>query len=367
MTTTNVCDAQPGDIFIDFAQTLTPALAQAAADDPVFDVKGMMQYTPYGDTDRPKFGSAAEAQVAHEHGMYYMENWEIESARALQGYDVGRSDGARNREALRQQGYPEMVSAPVSVDMNTLFGNKDEVSGFVRGHFETDGDEAENISYLDSDGGRLLESQGIELGLWLPGAFFWSPEVYAESRRLKALGISGLPYMLAMAAFCTEHVPQAVCIQFPSQAAYGTRVDFNIVLRPFKVWCADREILEPQPDPPIDVLPLPTKPIPTTEDNMATAHVTVEGRYAEFIGQGPLLSDGSVHLVEVRWTGPGPLTADNNPWAYDHISAADTVPQHYALGTFQRDLILVGHQPEEIEDALAPDGHWARGDFARIG
>lgn len=232
MATTNVAEAQPGDIFIDFAQQLTPAIAAAAA---AAGVDGVMQYTPYTVDDRPKYGSAAEAQIAIDHGLYYMLNWEIESDRALQGYDVGRSDGARNRQALRAMGYPEEVSAPVSVDMNTLLANKDAVSGFVRGHWETDGDQAENIAYLDTDGGRVLDQLGLDPHIWIPGAYAWSPELYALSRSLQTQGLTQSARYDRIATLAAES-PMAVAIQFPSTTAFGIGVDFNRVLHPFKVW-----------------------------------------------------------------------------------------------------------------------------------
>lgn len=257
MATTNVAEAQPGDIFIDFAQELTPEIAAAAA---AGGVSGIMQYTPYTDADRPKYGSAAEAQIAHDHGLYYMLNWEIEAARALQGYTVGRSDGARNRAALRAMGYPEQVSAPVSVDMNTLLTNKDQVSGFVRGHWETDGDQAENISYLDTDGGRVLDEQGLDPHIWIPGAFGWSPELYSLSRTLQAQGVSQADRYDQIAALAAQN-PMAVAIQFPSSTAFGIRVDINRVLHPFNVWCAERKV----DDKPTESVPVP--PVSTTGDN----------------------------------------------------------------------------------------------------
>src|SRR4051812_40666635 len=57
-------------------------------------------------------------------------------------------------------------------------------------------------------------------------------------------------------------------------------------------------------------------PTPTPqEDVMATVILAVSGRNAQFIGQGPLLADGTVHNLFVTWFGPGP---DGNPFLADH-------------------------------------------------
>lgn len=252
MAISNVSWAQPGDTFIDFAQPLTHAIAAAAA---AAGVDGIMQYVPYTAADRPKYGSAAEAQIAHEHGLYYLLNWEIEADRPLQGYSVGRSDGARSRQALREMGYPEQVSAPVSVDINSLFGNKDAVSGFVRGHWETDGDQAMNMAYLDTDGGRLLGNLGLDAHIWIPGALSWSPDLYSFWRGLDP----GLPLRVRR-QLLAQHAalnPQAAAIQFPSEPAFGIRVDFNTVLHPFPVWCAPYETDTPDRPPVVTPIPEP--------------------------------------------------------------------------------------------------------------
>jgi len=250
----NYRQCQKGDLFVDFATELTPRIAEALAN---AGVRGVMQYTPYDTAGRAKYGSAKEAQIAHDHDMYYMLNWEIQADRALGGYPVGSSDGRRNRAALRAMGYPEQVSAPVSVDMNTLYGNIDAVAGFCKGHFETDGDLADiNFSYLDTDGGRALEAKGIDVCIWIPGAFYWSPELYPLRNNRAAL-----------MAKASEN-PQAYCIQFPSEDFQGLlRIDRNIVLKPFNVWCAPYEVDTDKPDH-IDVI-VPPQPDNNQGDDMA--------------------------------------------------------------------------------------------------
>jgi hypothetical protein len=339
VTTTNVKQCEPGDLFVDFATELTPRIAEAFA---AAGVKGVMQYTPYDNTGRAKYGSAAEAQIAHDHGMYYMLNWEIQSDRALGGYSVGSSDGRRNRAALRAMGYPETVSAPVSVDMNTLFGNIDAVAGFCKGHFETDGDEADiNFSYLDTDGGRALRNKGIDVRIWIPGAFYWSPELYSVR--------TNLPELMRRA----DENPQAMCIQFPSESFQGLlRIDRNIVLKPFNVWCAPYEINPPKPPKP-DVI------IKEDTTMSATAILQIPGRNAQFIGQGPLLADGSVHCLFVTWYGPGPT---DNPFLSDHAAAPDVVHQVTSLDTLKRDIVLLG-DPAEINDST---GIWTGDEFYRV-
>lgn len=321
MAMTNVAWTKPGDTFIDFAQPLTHAIAAAAA---AGGVDGIMQYTPYTDADRPKYGSRAEAQIAHEHGLYYMLNWEIEADRALQGYPTGRSDGARNRAALRAMGYPETVSAPVSVDMNTVLGNKDATSGFVRGHWETDGDQAENIAYLDTDGGRVLEAMGLNPHIWIPGALSWSPELYSYWRSLSP-GLSMSLRRQILATKAAEN-PMAVAIQFPSEPAFGIRVDFNTVLRPFRVWSAPHEVGE---DPPLPI------PHPDPQENDMAFIIIADGRnpaimdagYAHGIG-GATLANAKLPVMQLE---PGEW--DEMVATSDHKKAADQARTSASGGT----------------------------------
>lgn len=356
MTTTT---AQPGDIFCDCAVPLSAAVLSASRD---FGVKGWMKYVRYDNAIRGKYGSAAEAELVWSFGMYYMMNWEIQGDRALQGYPVGRSDGSRSRTWLRSIGYPEDVSAPVSVDQNTDFGNGNTVAGFVRGHWETDGDRCMNISYLDKDGTELIARQNPELDPhnWLPGAMSWSPGFYSEWKAIQARYSKLWDRYRAMADRAMVLSPTAVAIQFPSTEAFGIHVDFNLVLRPFNVWGARREVHVDPPvivQPPVEVQPeTPVVSVPK-EDKLATARITVEGRNAQFYGTGTLLPDGSVHCVVVTWSGPG-----EESFHQDHSAAPDVVHQHYMPETLQRDLVLIGN-PAEIQDSLHS---WNDGDFYRV-
>jgi hypothetical protein len=58
-----------------------------------------------------------------------------------------------------------------------------------------------------------------------------------------------------------------------------------------------------------------THPPTPQEEEMATVILGVSGRNAQFIGQGPLLADGTVHNLFVTWFGPGP---EGNPFLTDH-------------------------------------------------
>lgn len=102
----------------------------------------------------------------------------------------------------------------------------------------------------------------------------------------------------------------------------------------------------------------PLPPIPQ-EDEMATVILAVEGRNAQFIGQGPLLADGTVHNLFVTWFGPGP---DGNPFLTDHRGAPDTKLQPISMDTLKRDIVLLGN-PEEIDDST---GRWSTENFYRV-
>jgi hypothetical protein len=101
-------------------------------------------------------------------------------------------------------------------------------------------------------------------------------------------------------------------------------------------------------------------PVPPTpqEDEMATVILAVEGRNAQFIGQGPLLADGSVHNLFVTWFGPGP----DSDFLNDHRGAPDTRVQATLASTLKRDIIFLGN-PEEIQDST---GGWSAADFYRV-
>lgn len=96
---------------------------------------------------------------------------------------------------------------------------------------------------------------------------------------------------------------------------------------------------------------------------MATAILHVPGRHAQFISQGPLLADGSVHCVFATWFGPGDFgPGQSNPFVDDHSAAPDTVHQDTLATTLQRDIVLLGN-PEEIIDST---GGWRAEDFYRV-
>ena len=90
---------------------------------------------------------------------------------------------------------------------------------------------------------------------------------------------------------------------------------------------------------------------------MATAILHIEGRTAQFIGQGSLNADGSVHLLWISWLGPGPsLFVD------DHSGDPRVVHQDTLPGTLSRDLIFLGN-PDDINDGMYD---WTDADFYRV-
>ena len=92
---------------------------------------------------------------------------------------------------------------------------------------------------------------------------------------------------------------------------------------------------------------------------MATVILHVVDCNAQFIGQGPLLADGTVHNLFITWYGPGP---EGNPFLTDHAAAPDVVHQDVTMDTIKRDLVLLGN-PEDIEDSAGP---WGVQDFYRV-
>lgn len=267
--------AQPGDIFCDCAVALKPAVLSASRD---FGVKGWMKYVRYDAVARSKYGSQAEAALVQSFGQYYMLNWEIQSDRAVQGYQVGRSDGARSRQWLRSIGYPEDVSAPVSVDQDTNAVNGSAIAGFVRGYWETDGDQCMNISYLDKDGTELIARQNPEIDPrnWIPGAMSWSPGFYSEWKAIGAKYSKLWDRYRAMAERALKLSPTAVAIQFPSTTAFGISVDFNLVLRPFNVWGTSQEHVITQPAVATQPATKPAVVTPgSTNPNTATGEIMI--------------------------------------------------------------------------------------------
>jgi hypothetical protein len=119
--------------------------------------------------------------------------------------------------------------------------------------------------------------------------------------------------------------------------------------------------------PPAPVVLAPATPTAPRhqEDRMATAHITVEGRYAQFYGTGTLGPDGNVHCLMVTWSGPPDPGAPDNAFMRAHGAAPDVVDQHYSLETM-RGLVLVGCAPEQITDDRAPGGHWSAADFKPV-
>lgn len=101
----------------------------------------------------------------------------------------------------------------------------------------------------------------------------------------------------------------------------------------------------------------PTPPIPSGDDDMATAILHIEGRHAQFIGSGSLNPDGSVHCLLITWLGPG-----GAPFVDDHSSDPGIVHQPTLPGTLARDLVFLGN-PEDINDST---GAWRAEDFYRV-
>ena len=120
-----------------------------------------------------------------------------------------------------------------------------------------------------------------------------------------------------------------------------------------------RQVVTGKLEPDSGYTPKP-KPPPQQEDEMATVILAVDGRNAQFIGQGPLLADGTVHNLFVTWFGPG--RAEGNPFLDDHAAAPDTKLQPVSMDTLKRDLVFLGN-PEEIEDST---GQWSETDFYRV-
>jgi hypothetical protein len=146
-------------------------------------------------------------------------------------------------------------------------------------------------------------------------------------------------------------------------AAYGFRTFRNIGNEPWHIQPAEIPTSRSYATklPPLLHWNLPgehPKPPPKKEEQMATAILHVPGWNAQFIGQGPLLADGTVHNLFITWFGPGP----ESPFLSDHAAAPDVVHQDVTLETMARDLILLGN-PEEIQDAT---GEWTASDFFRV-
>lgn len=369
MTTSQTKRIQAGAKFIDCASFLSPAVVRAALAD---GVEGFMKYTKYDNVLRGKYWTRPEWETVLELGGYVMTNWEIQADRATLSsdpYATGLSDGKRNRSWCTSIGYPKDVSAPVSVDQNVTTTNVAKVHPFCRGHWDGDGDDCENIGYLDTDGGRLLAD--LNPRLWIPGAFYWSPELFALGESLKRQGYSQQQRYVAIAAEASKN-SQAIAIQFPSEPAYGIRVDKNLVLKPFNVWCAEYTITPPRPPeviiPPVVVRPPKPTPAPVPQgDDMALVvnHIVdAEGNpagYAEFIGFGTPNSTGGWHCRVVEWFGPGGSDY------FEKVSADKNVVHQNIVFEALNNMTLLGN-PEEIQDMLMDaQGGWARpGIFRRV-
>lgn len=322
MATSQTVQIPAGARFIDCASKLTPSVVRAAL---AAGVTGFMKYTRYDNVDRPKYWTGEEIATVLELGGYVMSNWEIQADRATTAadpYAVGLSDGKRNRSWLRSIGYPDDVAAPVSVDQNTLASNFWAVHEFCRGHWDGDGDLCENIGYLDTDGGRALAD--LNPRIWIPGAFAWSPELYALSIALQRQGASQEERYRQLVELASRN-EQAVAIQFPSEAAYGIRVDHNVVLKPFNVWCAPYTVADHTDD---------LKPAPQPEDDDMPQIVTNSETYT-FAGEARapgtvkwmLRDDGTkVHCTEGYWVGIGqPAGTDLTNRLIDSIPDYTTV------------------------------------------
>jgi hypothetical protein len=303
VTTTNIAIAQPGDLFIDTASTLTRSFVERAINSS--GVRGFMKYTPYSrSTPTTKFWTTPEINLVHECGGYIMSNWEIEAERPLKGYPTGYADGSRNRAAMRALGYPDQVAIPCSVDMNTLSSNFNQVHGFLRGHFQTDGEGSINMAYMDTDGGRATAD--ITQAIWIPGAFGWSPELFSYNLALKALGLSQEARNWKMAEKAEEN-PQAYAIQFPSGLLHGLHVDRNVVLKPFKVWGPTVTIPDPPVIKPPEVVKPPVINIPTNPIKEKDMEYIVSSPTEAAVVRPNYRADGSVGFT--MWGINDPETA----------------------------------------------------------
>lgn len=300
MATSQTVQIPAGARFIDCASKLTPSVVRAAL---AAGVTGFMKYTRYDNVDRPKYWTGEEIATVLELGGYVMSNWEIQADRATTAadpYAVGLSDGKRNRAWLRSIGYPDDVAAPVSVDQNTLAANFYKVHPFCAGHWDGDGDRCENIGYLDTDGGRALAD--LNPRIWIPGAFSWSPELYALSTTLQRQGVPQAERYRQLVELASRN-EQAVAIQFPSEAAYGIRVDHNVVLKPFNVWCAPYTVADHTDDLKPGPSPAPT---PTEDDDMFIIHDTERDWWAT-IDAGYAIGIAGESLTEARMASALPV------------------------------------------------------------
>lgn len=107
------------------------------------------------------------------------------------------------------------------------------------------------------------------------------------------------------------------------------------------------------------VKPLPVPPVVTTpskEDDMATVVTQIQGRNAQFVGNGSANSDGSWHCREVEWFGPGG-SAYVNAVSQDGNVKRQTLTEAALSG-----MTLLGN-PEEIEDNT---GRWDGSEFRKV-
>ncbi len=335
MVISNVTTAQPGEKFIDCSSTLTSAVVKAAMAD---GVKGFMKYVPYGTKDKSKFLHAAERDAVLSAGGWLMINWEIERDRSLQGFAVGKSDGARSRDACRKLGYPEDVSAPCAVDMDTLAANFNVVHDFCRGHWGACGDKSPTYGYLDTDGGRALAD--ICQGIWIPGAFAWSPELHELKKKLKLRNDLTKTQKQQLIVAEAAKNPQAMAIQTPSTVAYGISVDFNYVLKPITVWCAPRTV---------------------KENTMSIAVFESQTNPKEFNAVFFAEVDSDGRSIELQWSGDG---ADPRVQARIAVMDATFGPRRpLLLAGVRNNRLHPKHQPSDILDN-AKAGGWADNDFA---
>lgn len=318
-------------------------LYELLLDDAVQDgISFVVKYVPYGNFGNAKFWTSAEIRMCFDRGLAVLAVFEVNGTRALGGGIAGWADGSGARARMRDLGMPDTQFIISAVDYDVWSRNSAATLDYVRAFASTCG--AGCAVYGDEDvADGLIDANPI---VCLPNAWGWSRILTAAAHNDQALmaAAAGIP---------------GVCIyQHSSGPHYGINIDPLTVLQPVRAWCKDTPppVATTQPHPPIQTV---------TEDKMATAHITVEGRYAQFYGVGTKLADGSVHCLEVVWSGPAEAGAVDNAFMRAHNAAPDIVEQHYTLDTM-RGLVLNGCAASQIVDNAAPGGVWSPSDFRSI-
>lgn len=312
----------------DTASNLTEKTLDLAKAD---GISYITKYVPYGNAAKSKFWKSQEIQWCFDRGIAVLAVWEVDETRPLGGEPQGHLDGAQARGSMSHLGFPEDLFILSAADFDVYSRNSTPVLAYLKAFGWTCGGGI--AAYGDEDvADGLIGSNPI---IWLPNAAGWS-------RSVKAAGTSQAARVNA-----ARHIPGVCFYQFPTTVAYNLSIDPGLVLQPVRAW-AKTTIVPPTPPQP-----------PLTEDHMATAHITIEGRHAEFYGTGTLQPDGNVDVIFITWSGSG--DDPNNHFIGDHNASPVIVPQHYSPDTLKRDLVLIG-DPSEIQDNAWT---WSRGDFFR--